>query len=92
MNFFQELSGSFTSEFNFSSRCRERLLQGIGNYKSNRPLQLQLALQLDSLAVVWALALLAGQEDRASQVLGLLVNLSQVLNLVVKMIGTAKYS
>ena len=90
MNFFQELSGSFTSEFNFSSRCGERLLQG--NYKTNRPLQLQLALQLDSLAVVWALALLAGQEDRAIQVLGLLVNLSQVLNRVVKMIGTAKYS
>ena len=90
MNFFQELSGSFTSEFNFSSRCRERLLEG--NQKSYRPLQLQLALQLDSLAVVWALALLAGQEDRAIQVLGLLVNLSLVLNRVVKMIGTAKYS
>ena len=89
MNFFQELSGSFTSEFNFSSRCGERLLQG--NYKTTRPLQLQLALQLDSLAVVWALALLAGQEDRASQVLGLLVKLSQVLNLLDKMIGPAKY-
>ena len=55
-------------------------------------MQLQLALQLDSLAVVWALALLAGQEDRARQGLGLLVNLSQVLNLVVKIIGPAKYS
>jgi len=31
-------------------------------------LQFKLALQLDSLAVVWALALLAGQEDRARQV------------------------